>query len=97
MSREELLTFDMLERRPLITDQQAYEFQWDKVDALYQFVDMIPAWVVDDEIFALWSTGREDAPREFPWLGGEKGCMGAGADVVIVTCSGWWWSCFCCS
>ena len=27
MSREQLLTFDMLERHPLVTDQVAYEFR----------------------------------------------------------------------
>ena len=50
VSKEQLLTFDMLEHHPLVTDQVAYEFQWDKVDALYQFVDRLPAWVVDNEI-----------------------------------------------
>ena len=28
VSKEQLLTFDMLERHPLVTDQVAYEFQW---------------------------------------------------------------------
>ena len=64
-SRESLLTFDMLERHPLVTDQTAYEFQWDKVDALYQFVDTIPAWIVDRCIMEIWRTGDETAPDSF--------------------------------
>ena len=65
MSREQLLTFDMLERHPLVTDQVEYEFQWDQVDALYEFVDRLPAWVVDDEVMEVWRTGSEDAPQSF--------------------------------
>ena len=65
MSREQLLTFDMLEHHPLVTDQVEYEFQWDQVDALYEFVDKLPAWVVDDEVMEVWRTGSEDAPQSF--------------------------------
>ena len=65
MSREQLLTFDMLERHPLVTDQVEYEFQWDQVDALYEFMDRLPAWVVDDEVMEVWRTGSEDAPQSF--------------------------------
>ena len=65
MSREQLLTFDMLERHPLVTDQVEYKFQWDQVDALYEFVDRLPAWVVDDEVMEVWRTGSEDAPQSF--------------------------------
>ena len=65
MSREQLLTFDMLERHPLVTNQVEYEFQWDQVDALYEFVDRLPAWVVDDEVMEVWRTGSEDAPQSF--------------------------------
>ena len=65
MSREQLLTFDMLEHHPLVTDQVEYEFQWDQVDTLYEFVDRLPAWVVDDEVMEVWRTGSEDAPQSF--------------------------------
>ena len=65
MSREQLLTFDMLERHPLVTNQVEYEFQWDQVDALYEFIDRLPAWVVDDEVMEVWRTGSKDAPQSF--------------------------------
>ena len=65
MSREQLLTFDMLERHPLVTDQVEYEFQWDQVDALYEFVDRLPAWVGDDEVMEVWRTRSKDAPQSF--------------------------------
>ena len=55
----------MLERHPLVTDQVAYEFQWDKVDALDQFVDRLPTWVVDNEIIDVWASGHEDDPQSF--------------------------------
>ena len=45
MSREQLLTFDMLEHHPLVTDQVEYEFQWDQVDTLYEFVDRLPIYM----------------------------------------------------
>ena len=60
MSREELLTFDMLECHPLVTDQVEYEFRWDKVDALYEFIDRLPTWIVDDDIMEVWRTGDEE-------------------------------------
>ena len=65
LSREEFLSFDIIECHPLITVQKAYEFQWDKVDGLYQFVDRLPAWIVDESIVALWGTGDEDTPQSF--------------------------------
>ena len=55
----------MLEWHPLVMDQVAYEFQWDRVDALDQFVDRLPAWVIDDEIIDVWASGREDDPQSF--------------------------------
>ena len=65
VSREQLLTYDMIERYPLITDQTAYTFRWHKVDGLYQFIDRLPAWIVDDDIMKQWSTGDEEAPQAF--------------------------------
>ena len=65
MSREQLLTFNMLEHHPLVTDQVAYEFRWDQVDALYKFVYRLPAWIVDDDIMDIWKSGKEDDPRSF--------------------------------
>ena len=72
-SREELLSFDMIECHPLITEQKAYEFRWDEVDGLYQFVDRLPAWTVDDDIMALWGTGNEDEPQSFKGWQTKKG------------------------
>ena len=76
LSREELLSFDMIERHPLITEQKAYEFQWDKVDGLYHFVNRLPAWIVDDDIMALWGTGNQDAPQSFKGWQTKKGEFG---------------------
>ena len=65
VTKEQLLTFDMLERHPLVTDQVQYKFQWNRVDAVYQFVDRLPAWVVNDEIMEIWASGRENDPQSF--------------------------------
>ena len=65
MSRKELLTFDMLERHLLVIDQSKYTFQWDRVNALYEFMYKLPAWIVDDDIMEVWKTGAEDAPQSF--------------------------------
>ena len=65
MSREQLLTFDMLEHHPLVTDQVAYEFRWDQVDTLYEFVCRFPAWIMDDDIMDIWKSSEEDYRRSF--------------------------------
>ena len=72
MSREELLTFDLLERYPLVTDQKAYTFQWDRVNGLYQFEYKLPAWAVDDDIMEVWRTGMENAPQSLKGWNSEK-------------------------
>ena len=35
------------------------------MDALYEFVDRLPAWIVDDDIMEVWKTGDEDDPKGF--------------------------------
>ena len=35
------------------------------MDALYQFVDRLPIWIVDDDIVEVWRTGDEDDPKGF--------------------------------
>ena len=89
MSREQLLTFDMLERHPLFTDQVEYEFQWDQVDALYEFIDRLPAWVVDDEIMEVWRSGSEDAPQSFWGWEAKKAEWG---QVLMLSWSPAWFS-----
>ena len=61
-SKEELLTFDMLDKYRHIVQQQAWPWLWEKVDALYAFTDRIPAWVVDDTIMGVWASGRQGLP-----------------------------------
>ena len=41
-AKEELLTFDMLDRHRHIVQQQAWPWQWEYVDALYALTDRIP-------------------------------------------------------
>ena len=72
VSREQLLTFDMLECLPLVTDQTEMTFQWGHTDALYEFVHKLPAWVVDDDIMEAWSTGAEDTPQCYKGWDTEK-------------------------
>ena len=72
VSREQLLTFDMLERLPLVTDQTEMTFQWGHTDALYEFVHKLLAWVVDDDIMEAWSTGAEDTPQCYKGWDTEK-------------------------
>ena len=42
-TKEELLTFDMLDRHRHIVQQQAWPWQWEHVNALYTLTDRIPA------------------------------------------------------
>ena len=35
------------------------------MDALYEFVYRLPAWIVDDDIMDIWKSGEEDDPRSF--------------------------------
>ena len=72
-AKEELLTFDMLDRHRHIVQQQAWPWQWEHVDALYTLTDCIPAWVVDDTIMAVWASGKQGPPNSFVnWDSSEK-------------------------
>ena len=94
VAKEELLTFDMLDRYRHIVQQQAWSWRWENVDALYTITDRIPAWVVDDTIMAIWVSGRQGLPNSFTnWdsLKKEAGmalmlsrgpsCLGVGTDL----------------
>ena len=73
VAKEELLTFEMLDRYRHIVQQQAWPWQWENVDALYTFTDRISAWVVDDSVMAIWASGRQGLPNSFAnWDSPEK-------------------------
>ena len=73
MAKEELSTFDMLDRYRHIIQQQAWPWRWENIDALYTLTDRIPAWVVDDTIMAIWASGRQGLPNSFTnWDSPEK-------------------------
>ena len=93
-AKEELLTFDMLDRHRHIIQQQVWLWQWEHVDALYTLTDRIPAWVVDDTIMAVWASGKQGPPNSFVnWDSPEKvagmalmlsrgpSCLGVGTDL----------------
>ena len=86
LCREELLTFDMLERYPLVTDQSEYTFRWHLVDALYQFVERIPAWVVDDEIMGRLEVRRGRPSSELQTLENDTSRIRSGIVVIMGTC-----------
>ena len=65
VAKEELLTFDMLDRYRHIVQQQAWPWRWENIDTLYTLMDRIPAWVVDDTIMAIWASGRQGLPNSF--------------------------------
>ena len=64
-AKEELLTFDMLEKYLHIIQQQAWPWRWENVDALYTFTDQIPAWVVDDTVMATWASGEQGLSNSY--------------------------------
>ena len=73
VAKEELLTFEMLDRYRHIVQQQAWPWRWENVDALYTFTDRISAWVVDDLVMAIWASGRQGLPNSFAnWDSSEK-------------------------
>ena len=65
VAKEVLLTFEMLDRYPHITQQQAWPWRWENVDALYTFADQIPTWVVDDAVMAIWVSGKQGLPNSY--------------------------------
>ena len=65
MAKEELLTFNMLDRYQHIVQQQAWPWRWENIDALYTITDCIPTWVVDDTIMAIWVSGKQGLPNSF--------------------------------
>ena len=52
---EYCITFENLEQYPDVMRQSAWELEWDKVRALYDFCIGIPAFIIDDSIVAQWS------------------------------------------
>ena len=100
VAKEELLTFDMLDRYRHVVQQQAWPWQWENVDALYTITDRIPAWVVDDAIMAIWASGRQGLPNSFAnWDSPEKeagmalmlsrgsSCLGVGTHLEGERCT----------
>ena len=96
-SKEELLTFDMLDRHRHIVQQQVWPWWWEHVNALYTLTDRIPAWVVNDKIMAVWASGKQDLPDSFTnWDSPEKvagmvlmlsrspSCLGVGTDLEVL-------------
>ena len=49
------ITFENLEQFPYIMRQSAWELEWDKVRALYDFHIGVPVFIIDDSIVAQWS------------------------------------------
>ena len=92
-AKEELLTFDMLDRHRHVVQQQAWPWQWEYVDALYALTDRIPAWVVDDAVMAVWVSGKQGPPNSFVGWDSPKvpgmalmlsrgpSCVGVGTDL----------------
>ena len=73
VAKEELLTFEMLDRHQHIVQQQAWLWRWEHVNALYALTDRIPAWVVDDKVMAVWASGKQGPPNGFKkWDSPEK-------------------------
>ena len=54
-AEEHCITFENLEQYPYIMQQSAWELDWDKVQALYDFHISIPTFIIDDSIIAQWS------------------------------------------
>ena len=51
---EHCITFENLEQYPYVMWQSAWELDWDKVQALYNFCIGVPAFIIDDSIIAQW-------------------------------------------
>ena len=54
-AEEHRITFENLEQYPYIMQQSAWELDWDKVQALYDFHIGVPAFIINDSILAQWS------------------------------------------
>ena len=85
VAKENLLTFEMLDKYPHITQQQAWPWIWENVDALYTFIDQIPTWVVDDSVMAIWVSGRQGPSEQLHELGFQEQRSWHGADAVKST------------
>ena len=65
-SRESLVTFQDFEDLPLVAQQWEFEIWWKQTDALYFFMDGIPAYIIDEEVFIQWSSAaKPDVPQAF--------------------------------
>ena len=54
-AEEHHITFENLQQYPYVMWQSAWELDWDKVHALYNFCIGVPTFIIDDSIVAQWS------------------------------------------
>ena len=52
---EHHITFENLEQYPYIMRQSAWELDWDRVQALFDFRIGVPTFIIDDSVIAQWS------------------------------------------
>ena len=65
-SCESHVTFQDLEDLQLVVQQWEFEIWWRQTDALYFFMDGIPAYVVDEDVFVQWSSVvKPNVPQVF--------------------------------
>ena len=66
---EHIVTYELLDKHPLVMQQQAWSLHWNEVDALYQFPSSIPGFIVDMDIFATWHSEASALERVQPFVG----------------------------
>ena len=65
-SCKSLVTFQDLEDLPLVVHQWEFEIRSRQTDALYFFMDGIPAYIIDEEVFIQWlSAASPSMPQAF--------------------------------
>ena len=65
-AEEYRITFKNLEQFPYVMQQSAWQLEWDKVWALYDFHIGVPVFIIDDSIIAQWSPTA--SPSSSQWL-----------------------------
>ena len=68
---EERITFENLEQYPFVMLQSAWELRWDRVHTLYKACSGIPAFIIDDSVFAQWLSKVSLTANPQQWLGSE--------------------------
>ena len=64
-----IVTYELLDKHPLVMQQHAWSLHWNDIDGLYLFPSSIPGFIIDTDVFAQWHSKVNAQERVQPFMG----------------------------